>query len=166
MAIQQDLQQSVLSAVVELYEIDLNPIGVNQIFYLTPTPNGSDSIVFDGKTYIPFPIQGDGWESASDGASPQPTLQVSNVTKYIQGYLFAYQDMVGAKVNRVLTLQSALSDPSKVFSSQSYVIIQLETQTKDQIVFKLSSVLDTKMVKLPRRQVLRSVFPGAGLFRG
>jgi phage-related protein len=124
-----------------------------------------DAIRFDGNTYIAFPIQGDGFETASNGSPPQPTLRISNVTKYIQSYLGLYQDLVGAKVTRFLTFKNLLDTPSEVFGQQVYLVHQLVSQTKDQIEFKLCSVLDNKQIKLPREQVLRNEFPGAGLFR-
>lgn len=170
MSIRQDLQKDAVPAFIELYKVDLNPCGVAEIFFLSPHSRNGDPISFDGQEYTPFPITGEGWEQSFDGAPPQPTLRVSNVTKFLQTYLTDYDDLVGALVTRVLTLESYLDDGatpngSQVFGEQVYVIEQLTGQNKVELTFLLSSLLDSKRIKLPRGQVLRAEFPGAGLFR-
>jgi len=171
MTVAQDLQKSALPGLVQLFTLDLNPIGVAQVFHFTPTPNGTTgTAVFGGVTYTAFPIQAEGFEVSGDGSAPQPTLRVSNITRYLQSELTAYQDIVGAKVTRTLTFETYLDtgstpDSSQVFGVQSYLIQQLVTQNKLELVFRLCTILDRSTLKLPREQVLRKEFPGAGLFR-
>lgn len=113
MTIQHDLQKdAVPGGLVELYTVDLNPVGVAEILYLTPNTNNGQSISFDGQVYTPFPIVGSGWEVSVDGKQPQPTLQVSNVTQFFNSYVALYQDLVGAKVTRTLTLEQYLDTTS------------------------------------------------------
>lgn len=113
MTIQQDLQQdSITSHLVELYTIDLNPIGVAQVFYLTPNTVEGGPVFFSGQEYTPFPISSAGWDQATDGKQPRPTLQIANATQFIQSYLTANNDLVGAKVTRSLTLDKYVGSAS------------------------------------------------------
>jgi lambda family phage minor tail protein L len=166
MTIKQELQQSVLPAYIELFDVIGTPIGA-PTFRLTPS---GTAISFGGVAYTPMPIAGSGWQAALDGAPAQPTLAISNVTRFIQSYLTTYQHFVGAKVRRRCTFETHLDggiDPNveAVFNDTTWVIEQLSGQNADSVTFKLRSVLDQPRLKLPRGQVLRSEFPGAGLYR-
>lgn len=169
MTIQQDLRKSAVGTVIELYILDLSPLG-GEVMYLSPHANANTAIVFDGHEYIPMPIKGVNYEKSIAGAPPQPKLTVSNVTRLIQPYINAYQGLVGAKVTRFRTLDKYLDggsspDPSQVFDSDTFLIQQKTKHNKLEVEFKLSSVIDADNEKLPRMVVLRSRFPGVGLFR-
>lgn len=171
MSLIQDLQKdAITSALIELYIIDTTPIGGSDVFYLTPNTHNGGSLYLDTQEYIPFPISGAGWETSVDGKQPQPTLLISNVTQFINSYLTLYEDLVGAKVTRMLTLEKYLAhgsspDPTQIFSTQVFVIHQMTGQNKTAVEFKLSSLIDRPGRKFPREQVLRNEFPGAGLLR-
>lgn len=170
MTIQQDLKQPVLPKFIELFKIDATNLG-GDVLYCTPnTLAGNAAVSFGGLTHLPMPISGSGWQTGIDGAAPRPTLTVSNVTRLLQPYLAFYGDLVGAKVTRVQTLDKYLDsgsspDSSQVFNTGVYIIEQKSKQTKEMIEFVLVSVIDAPLFKLPRGQVLRSEFPGAGLYR-
>ena len=170
MTIAQDLKASALPNYIELFVLNMTAIGGTTLYFTPSTVAGSASIVFGGTTYVPLPISGSGWETSIDGAAPQPTLKVSNVTKYIQSYLTTYDDLVGARLTRYQTFDKYLDngsspDSSQVFNTCVYSIEQLVSQNKYEIEFKIASIIDTPQLKLPRKQVLRAEFPGAGLFR-
>ena len=57
------------------------------------------------------------------------------------------------------------ADPSQIFNTCVYVIQQKTKQSNHEVEFKLSAIIDQPQMKLPRQQVLRAEFPGAGLFR-
>jgi len=170
MAIQSDLKQSALPNYIELFVLDLTPLG-STVFYLSPsTANGASAISFGGQVYTPMPITGSGWETTIDGAAPQPLLKVSNVTKFIQSYLTSFADLVGARITRYQTFDKYLDtgsspDSTQVFNTCVYVIQQKTKQSKSEVEFRLSSIIDVPTMKLPRQQVLRAEFPGAGLFQ-
>jgi lambda family phage minor tail protein L len=117
-----------------------------------------------------IPIEGAGWHLSVNGAPPQPSLKVSNVARYLQPYVSQFNDLIGAKVTRVQILDKYLDtgsspDPSQVFNACVYLIEQKTRQNRQEIEFKLVSVIDAPQFKLPRGQVTRAIFPGAGLFR-
>jgi lambda family phage minor tail protein L len=170
MTILQDLQKPSVGKVIELYTLDMSPFSGPIIHFSPNTIAGVSQIAFGGISYVPMPITGDGWQTSIDGQPPQPTLKISNVTKYIQTYLTTYKDLVGAKLTRVLTLDKYLDsgsspDSTQIFSQSVFVIAQKTRQTKLEIEFKMTSVIDIPAAKLPKQQVLRTEFPGAGLYR-
>ena len=171
MTVQQDLQKPALPAYVELFILDLTPRGGSVLYFTPATVGGSTSVSFGGQTYTALPIAGNGWETSIDGAAPQPTLKVSNVSRFIQSYLVTYKDLVGCKLTRKQTFDKYLDsgsspDSTQIFNSCVYIISQKSHQNKLEIEFRLRSVVDAPQYRLPRRQVLRSNgFPGAGLYR-
>jgi lambda family phage minor tail protein L len=170
MTIAQDLKQPVLPNYIELFILDLTPLGGPLLRFTPNTAAGASSILFGGNTYQPLPVAGSGWETSIDGSPPQPTLKVSNVTKFLQAYLATYKDFVGARLTRYQTLDKYLDNGSSPDSTQTfnmcvYMVEQKTKQNKYEIEFKLSAIIDSPQLKLPRQQVLRTEFPGAGLFR-
>lgn len=170
MTIQTEIQKTAVSPLIELFTLDLTPIGGSILRFTPNTVEGTSSVAFGGTVYMALPITGSGWETSIDGAPPRPTLTISNVTRFIQSYLNLYNDLVGASVTRTLTLEKFLDsgsspDSSQILFSDKFRISQKTRQNKREVEFVLSSVLDTANFKLPRRQVLRTTFPGAGLFR-
>jgi len=72
-------------------------------------------VVWQGKTYVPAPIQAEGFESSSRGTLPQPTLSISSQseTGNDQLALLKYEirkigDLIGAKVTRKRTFAKYL----------------------------------------------------------
>lgn len=170
MTIQQDLQQSTLPKYIELFVIDISPLGGPTLYVSPSTVNGAAAISFGGQAYTPLPISGTGWEVTVTGQAPQPSLKVSNVTKFIQTYLTTYDDLVGVRVTRYQTFDKYLDsgsspDSTQVFNTCVYEIRQKVKQSKLEVEFKLNAVIDAPQLKLPSQQVLRTEFPGAGLFR-
>lgn len=171
MTIAQDIQKPVLPGIIELYIFDMVAIG-GPVLYFTPnvSPNGVGNVSFGGQVYNPLPVGGTGWEVSIDGAPPRPSMKISNITRFIQPFLTQYKDCVGTKVTRMITTETYLDsgatpDGTAVLSNQVYYVNQLASQTKYEVEFKLASPLDNPNLKLPKEQVLRNKFPGAGLFR-
>ncbi|MGH6646208.1 phage minor tail protein L [Aquabacterium sp.] len=170
MTIKQDLQSPALPDHVELYQLDLSKLGGETLYFTPHTANGVTSLSFGGQSYMALPVSGSGWEMAIDGAPPQPTLKVSNISRFIRPYLTTFNDLVGAKLTRLQTFtkyldNGATPNASQVFNTCVYLIEQKTRDTKQEIEFKLSSVIDSPQTRLPKGQVLRTIFPGAGLFR-
>jgi lambda family phage minor tail protein L len=170
MTIQQDLQKAAVGKYVELFVLDITPLG-GPIFRFTPnTVGGASSVSFGSQVYTALPISGEGWQTSMDGQAPQPTLTVSNVVRFLQPYVSTYGDLVGAKITRLQTLDKYLDtgstpDSTQVFNSSVYIIEQKTKQNFTQLEFRLVSVIDAPEFKLPKGQVTRAIFPGAGLFR-
>lgn len=107
MGIKEDIQNLDPGARVEFYELDLTQITRNSAdkFYFHSGTNGlGGDVVWQGKTYVRFPIQATGFEASTKGVLPRPSLAVSNVTNMITALAKAYDDLIGAKVTRRRTL--------------------------------------------------------------
>jgi phage-related protein len=83
-------------------------------------------------------------------------------------YLFGAQCEVGSVASEyqyTTTSHQPYADSNQVFGTSVYSIEQKTKQSKYEIEFRLASIVDAPQMKLPRQQVLRTEFPGAGLFR-
>ena len=73
-----------LGEMVILFKVDASTIKDSSGSYVgilrfTPGPIGGSSVVFDGETYTPVPVESSGFEWNGKGAFPQPRLKISNV---------------------------------------------------------------------------------------
>lgn len=165
MAIEEDAQGLELGVYVELYTLDLTSIG-GDVYYFTPTnpDGGSPAVVFNGITYMPVDIQAEGFEATGKGPFPQPVIRIANTSRILTSLVNSMDDLVGAKVTRIRTLECYLDngetpDPSAHFPPDIYFVEQKTVQNKLLIEFKLSSVMDLEGQKLPRRVVVRNYCP-------
>lgn len=160
--IKQEIQKlSPDSAIVELYSIDLNPLGQNTIYYFTPGNINGNSVVFNGITYTPIPVTAEGFEHDGQGKLPRPHLRVSNINAALLTAIVGYDDLVGARVIRRRTFQKFLdgqpsADPTAQFPRDIFYIERKVKQNKFEIEFELISSIDLENVEIPRKQVLES----------
>ena len=162
------VQQSTLPAFIELFEIDLTPIsGQTSVYRFTPmfnTANISDGhIVWGGNNYLPFPISITNISFSMDDAPARPTLNITNVNKLFGMLSFTVQDIIGAKVTYIRTFEEyiggavALSAPPLKF-----FIARKVSHNLINIAFELRSPIDKERSFFPKRQMLRTEFPGLG----
>jgi lambda family phage minor tail protein L len=160
-AFHEDVQRLNLGEIVELFVLDLTPLGGTK-YYFTPTTDTTNNniVTFQGIDYVPVDIMAEGFETSGRGTLPTPTVRIANTTRAITGLLQTYGDMVGAKIVRLRTLSKYLdnqptADPSAFFPPDIYFVEQKTGQTKLLVEFKLSAVIDLEGQKIPRRQVVR-----------
>ena len=193
------------SAIITLFEIDLTSVldaksipdlseGKVQSGFNQATPDNTlrfhnnikvfdSTIIWQGNTYIPAPIQATGFENSSRGTLPTPILSISSQseTGTDQLALLRYEilklgDIIGAKVTRRRTFakyldwdnfQAAVSesrlaelpdgyepDPNAELPRDIYFIERKTSENKNTIQYQLSSVLDLEGIKIPRRTVI------------
>jgi len=104
-----DLQQIAPSAVIELFELELNAAqhGVNETyrFHAGVKVGSNQNIVWAGNEYLRFPIEAEGFEYSGQGQLPRPKLRVSNIFGTITALLLTLPNgLEGAKVTRIRTL--------------------------------------------------------------
>jgi phage-related protein len=102
MSILGDLQKQNGGAWVELYELDATAQGGSVLYFHAGTNGLSTSVVWQGNTYAPFPINASGFE-ISGQQMPRPKLAVANVSGAITA-LLQTSDLLGAKVTRRRTM--------------------------------------------------------------
>jgi lambda family phage minor tail protein L len=154
---------------VELYVLDLSPVGGPQLFFHAGTNQLNLPVVWQGNTYQPYPIQTSGFEWHGSGQLPRPKLQVANVVGLITGYLLAYGDLAGVPVKRQRTLVKYLdvvnfpdsinptADPSQQMPDEIWLIDRKSAENKIFVEFELAAGIDVAGVMLPRRQIVQNL---------
>lgn len=165
--IREQITKPNVGAFVDLFHIDLTPIGSTQQFYLTPSSR--DPISFNGNTYNPFPIEVAGTERNSTGAPGRVTMKVSNVNQMVAAAVISYGDMVGGHVTYTRTLGQFLDGQddggtNQSFPVQRFIILQKIAFSQQSIEFVLGTDLDRPGLMLPRRQCLKTNVGKGGLW--
>lgn len=169
-AFDQNLHKSDTGALIVLFKLDATAVNAG-FFYFTDGSNGDVKIVFDGCTYLPLPIETEGFEWSSINAPPRPMLRISNVNKFLHSVVLANNDLVGCTLTRIRTFAqfldgAASADPDAKFTDDVYLIERKVAHNSATIEWELSSLIDNPTLKLPKRQILRDKgFPGAARIR-
>jgi lambda family phage minor tail protein L len=154
---------------VELFMIDLTPIGYPAVqLYFQQADHTGNSVWFGGKEYKPRPIKVSGFKKSSAEAPPEPTLSFSNIDKGGYQLLAQYGDLMRAKVVRLMTYAEFLdklpdgtpnptADATATELPEIWFIDQKDSATKQQIVFRLKSIMDLRGKQVPGRDILKSV---------
>ena len=159
MSIQQEVRNSWHDSIVELFELDLEPIteDASDKYYFTGDifPDGT-KIQWQGQVYEPFPISITGFETI-----PQPELMVANVLGTLAAVTNAFDDLVGAKITRRRTLGKYLDngtnpDSSEEFPEDIYYIERKTSETSLSISWQLASKIDLEGLQVPRRIVTQN----------
>lgn len=143
---------------IELYTIDLSPLGDSQVWHFSP----QGECRFNGITYIGFDVETEGFEMNGQGALPQPKIRLSNTQRTFGGVTLQYQDLIGAKVTRLRTYRQFLDDQPMAdvdayFTPDIYIVDQKTAHDKTKIEWTLSAAMDQQGRQIPGRQVLRDL---------
>lgn len=166
MSIREDIQKLEPGALVELFEVH---VGVEVFRFHAGVNKLGGDVVWQGETYIRFPIDADGFEWRGNGTLPRPKLRVANVTGLVGALARENNDLVGSKVIRRRTFARYLdavnfpggsnpaADPNAALPDEVYFIDRKATENAVVVEFELAAALDVHGVKLPRRQVVQNV---------
>lgn len=166
MTIAADIQSLEPGAVVDLFELDLTPLG-GSILRFHPGSNGLvANVVWNASAYEAFPIMAEGFEASGNGKMPRPTIKVANVTGMISSFLRDFDDLIGTKITRRRTLAKYLdavnfpggvnpsADPAQEFPPEVWFVDRKSEETKMVVSFELAASWDVQGVLLPRRQAI------------
>ena len=148
--------------------------------------NANGEMVWDGNSYLRFPIECTGFEFGSTGTLPRPKISISNIFGTITAIMqdvneaTVGNDLNGAKFTRIRTLARYLDaanftggtnpfgtpDPTAEFPQEIYFLDRKVTETRDIVTWEAQSALDLVNVKLPQRIATQDIFPGIGAFLG
>lgn len=171
MTIQSDVQKLDPGALVELFVLDATALGGDVTRFHSGLNELQSSVVWDGDTYTPFPIEASGFELSGRGTLPRPKIRVANVTGLISALCQELDDLVGATLTRKRTLVKYLdavnftggvnptADPTQAFPDEVWTVNRKAEETSAYIDFDLAAAFDVAGVKLPRRQVIANVCP-------
>ena len=189
-AVFSNLQSINPSAIIELFTLQLSTSlhGSNDIFrfHAGSSLNANGEIVWDGDSYLRFPIQVSGF-AFQKGQLPRPKMTVSNAgiipgSGIISAILLsvnettAGNDLTGATVTRIRTLAkfidavnfadntNATADPNAEFPREVYGVDRKSAENREVVEFELAAPTDLAGIRIPGRQATRSLFPSIGTF--
>lgn len=163
MGINADIQKLEVGQYVELFELDLTPLGGDVYRFHGYTQIGP--VYWQGVQYSAWPIQVEGMGMTGQGQQNSPTLSVANVSGFITALCSAYQDLVDARLVRHRTLGrymdaanfpggNAEADPTEHFADDVYLIDQKQSADNEVAMFVLKSPLIATDRQLPARQII------------
>lgn len=175
-AILAELQKASPSAVIELFELQLNQAqhGVSDTyrFHAGTSFAASGNLFWAGDTYLPMPVMAEGFEYTGNGQLPRPRLRVSNIMGTITALLLTLPSgLEGAKVTRIRTLARyldnanfpggtnpyGLPDATAELPREVYTIDRKVTETRDVIEFEMVAAFDLQGVRVPKRQTIQNI---------
>jgi lambda family phage minor tail protein L len=190
---QSNLNKQLLSltpdALIDLYEIDFSNlqinfemiedlygvnIGADTVYRFCPMINGTNPIIWQGKSYQPLPVNMEGFEQKADGTLSRPTFTIANPHGLFSRIVHSNKDFSNCKVTRKRTYARFLDDenfqnrnenqegsnPFGQADSEShlpddvYYINKKSNENKQYIQFELVSVLELENSPVPARVVL------------
>jgi len=166
-----ELQKISPSSIIELFQVDATSFGGEVYYFHAGTNNLTASVVWQGDTYSPFPVQMTGFEFNGKGQLPRPTMIIANITSLITTLVLEFDDLLGAKVTRKRTMAKYLdavnfdggvnpdADPTAEFPDDVYFIERKVNENKESVEFELAASFDVQGVQLPRRQIIQNICP-------
>lgn len=164
-----EIQKLAPSAIIELFVLDATALGGDILRFHAGTNELKQNIVFQGNTYVRYPVAVTGFEFAGQGQFPRPKLQVANIFSAITQVLLESNDLMGAKLTRKRTMAKFLDavnfdggvnpdeDDTAEFQEDIYYIDRKSGEDRDTVEFELASSLDLVGVSVPRRQIIQNV---------
>ena len=172
--ITEDVQKLNPGAEINLYALDLSPVGGGFLRFHGHMQD--DSIIWNGEAYTPWAIHAEGFEVTGTGQPPQPKLAVGNIgtdaegnplPNVISSMCEALQDFVGCKVIRIQTYSKYLdaanfpggnpsANPNEAFVD-TWTIAKKVESVQESVTFQLRSPMEFNNQKLPGRQVVADV---------
>lgn len=159
-------------AVIDLYKIDLTPMGYTTgttALYFTNYHDQGNPLQWAQQTYTPIPIGLSDLEWNGQGALPTPTLSVSNVLGQLTALCQTYRDFANARliIYRVFAANLAAAN----FNALRTEVWQVERKASEddlQVSFTLNSYLDMEGQKAPNRPIMANSCPwlAIGGYRG
>ena len=167
--ITEDIQKLSAGQLVELFEIDLNTIGINEQYYFHNGVNELlNNVVWKGQIYTRFPIEATGFEMSGNGQQARPILKIANIDGLLGAIATANEDLIGVKFIRRRTFLKYLdavnfvagnpqADPNVALPDEIYFIDRKSSVDQIFIEFELASAFDLEGVMLPRRQCVQNI---------
>lgn len=158
------------SAPVELFELDLTPLGGALFRFASQVNELRQAIVWAGQTYNPMSLQASGFEARATGPFPRPKLAASNVLGTLGPLVRTYDSLRGARLVRRRTMARYLdaanfaagnagADPTAEFDPEVWLVDQCTGRNRLAAEWELRNPLDFAGVMLPARTVQANYCP-------
>ncbi|MFZ1874360.1 MAG: phage minor tail protein L [Chania sp.] len=154
---------------LDLYQVDLTFIGGDLLRFHAGLNEKGETLVWQGKSYPPYPIQANGFEFNGQGTSNRPKLTVANISGLLTGLNEDFDDLVGAIVTRRQVPRRALdavnfkqgnpqADATQELVSR-YVIERLTNLTSEAATYELALPSESDGAMLPARVIISDICP-------
>ena len=165
------------------------PVPITYLFHNGVNLKDSQSVVWQGNTYVKYPCSAEGYTYSTNGALPRPKIKFSNafgtITSFFKQYnifqigdFFCPINLGGAKITRHRTLAKHLDsvnfldninpygtpDPTAEFNKEIYFVERMISEDRDVVGFELVSTFDLVGVSAPSKLANEDDFPGIGRF--
>jgi lambda family phage minor tail protein L len=167
MAIRVDVQTLKPQALVEMFELNATNIdaGLPILRWHPGTQVDKDPIVWQGRTYEPYPVVSEGFEQSAVGKLPRPTLRAANLDGGLAAFLRSFKDGLGAKIIRRRTYAKYLdsvnfpggnptADPNQHFEDEIFFLARKINENGIFVEYELAVPFDLMGIRLPNRQVI------------
>lgn len=157
------------SARLDLWELDLTPLGGERFFLCNQVNELGKPVVWQGREYTPYPVQAQDYQTNSKGPAGRPTLTVANLFGLVTGMAEELQSAAGAVVVRRIVYARFLdevnfaagnphADPEQEAVAR-YIIEQLAEMTAAAATFVLAAPTETEGLLFPGRIMLADICP-------
>lgn len=164
-----EIQSLAPSALLELFVLDATALGGAVYRFHAGTNQLGTSVVWQGQTYLPMPIQAEGFEWSTKGALPRPRMRVAALDGVVGGLVRDLDDLVGA----VVTLKrchakhldavnfpggvNPSADPAACWEDETWVVERKTAESQTVIEFELAAPLDVQNAQIPKRRINANV---------
>lgn len=170
MSIAQDVQAFAAGSLWEGYAVDLTAFGEGILRFHAGTNEFHGSVVWQGNTYIPLPVQIEGMELNGQGRLPRPKIRVANPLGVFSPLLKSYDDLIGCQVTVHRTLVRYLdatnfvagnpdADSTAEFPLEIFNINQKTVENKQLVEFELAAATEMEGAMVPNRVVVGDTCP-------
>lgn len=161
-----EIQSLSPTALIELFVVDATVAGGGLFYFHAGTNKLGGSVVWQGNTYHPLPVEASGFDLSAKGVLPRPKLKAANENGAMSALMVEMDDLVGCKVIRKRTFAKYLdavnfpgsvnptADQNQHFTDDHYFIERKVSESRKMVEWELSSAFDLEGVKLPRRQII------------
>lgn len=165
-----DIQKLYAGKLIDLFELDATSVGGTLYRFHSGLNELGDDVVWQGNTYIRFPIEVEGLEisGSSTGPPARPTIKVSNYDGLMGSEIRALEDLITSKLTRRRTFVkyldavnftggvNASADPNAGFPDEVWFVDRKSKENAVFIEFELVSALDITGVMIPHRQCIQN----------
>lgn len=165
----QELEKLEQTALIELFDIDLTKVGGGITYFCAQTNEKGEGMVWQGRQYLPYPIQAQGFEISGDGASSRPSLGISNLLGWVTGAIHEHDGVIGCSVVRRRVLAKYLDAVNFIDGNDNadplaetvdkWTVNRLTSLNSQSATFELASPAEMDNAVIPARPVLANVSP-------
>jgi lambda family phage minor tail protein L len=145
---------------VTLMQLDLNPIGVAEVYYFC----NDLGVSFNGQPYEQVPFEITDIEKTVTGETSPAKISLPNSTKFVSQLVLTYKDAIGAEVTKIKTFEKFLdgqptADGTAILSMDVFVLEQKVGMNKVFGQWELRVLADTGDRYIPGRLAMKDICP-------